>query len=104
MIILHTSCEKCNGFCAGHYKVKMFDVKVQSHLQSFALPPSSVLKCTFSKLKSYPPPEEDYFKQTGKKVNLTPEDTQIWMDHVDTVVRNRKRGALKAAETRRNKG
>ena len=99
----NTSCEKCNGFCAGHYKVKVNDVKVQSDLQSFALPPSSVLKCKFSKLKAYPPPKEDYFKQTGKKVNLTPEDTQMWMDHLDTVVRNRKRGALKAAETHRNK-
>ena len=63
------------------------------------LPPSSVLKKEFSKLKKYPPPQE-YIADIAKKVLLTPEVTHLWWDHLHTVLVNRKRGAKKAATTR----
>ena len=34
-------------------------------------------------------------------VNLPVEEVSVWFDHLRTVVKNRQRGARKAAETRR---
>ena len=62
-------------------------------------PPSTVLKREFSKLKEYSPSEE-YVENVSRKVLLTPTVTQMWMDHLHTVLQNRKRGARKAAATR----
>ena len=36
----------------------------------------------------------------SQKVLLTPNVTRMWMDHLHTVLQNRKRGARKAATTR----
>ena len=40
-------------------------------------------------------------QEAAKKVVLSTEDAQIWLDHLQTVLENRKRGAAKAAATRR---
>ena len=65
-------------------------------------PPSSVLKNEFWKLKAYPPTEQ-YIETTAAKVLLTPDVTRMWMDHLHTVLLNRKRGAKKAVATRQAK-
>ena len=80
----------------------MIDTTDQSALKSSAPPPSQVLKNDFSKLVAYPP-TETFMQEEAKKVLLTPDDTKIWMDHLHTVILNRKRGAAKAAATRRAK-
>ena len=59
----------------------------------------STPKDAFTKLKEYPPPAE-YITDLAKKVLLTPEDTRLWLEHLHTVLINRKRGAKKAAATR----
>ena len=41
--------------------------------------------------------------QEAKMVLLTPDGTKIWLDHLHTVLLNRRRGAAKAAATRRAK-
>ena len=98
----NTSCSTCKGFCAGHYRVEMVDTTDQSAMKSLAPPPSLILKSDFSKLSTYPP-SETFVKEEAEKVLLTPDDTRIWMDHLNTVLLNRKRGAAKAAATRRAK-
>lgn len=35
--------------------------------------------------------------------NLSVEGTKIWLDHLGTMIKNRKRGAVKAAATRQLK-
>ena len=82
--------------------VKMTDTTDPLALKSVAPPPSQVLKSEFSKLTVYPQPET-FIRQEAEKVLLTPDDTKIWMDHLHTVLLNRKRGAAKAATTRRAK-
>ena len=97
-----SSCSKCSGFCTGHYQMKSVDVTSNSALQLSSLPPSSTLKSEFSKLKDYSPQEELYH-QIVKKSLQTPDDTKIWMDHLHSMTLNRRRGAQKAAATRRAK-
>lgn len=96
------SCPKCDGVCAAHYRVEMIEITDQSALHSSACPPSSILKDEFSTLKKYPP-SDDFIQQIARKVLLTPDDTRIWLDHLHTILLNRKRGALKAAATRKAK-
>ena len=85
----NTTCSYCNGFCAGHYLVKMVDTTYQWALKLSAPPPSLVLKSYFSNYN----PTRDLMQEEAKKVVLTP---KIWIDHLHTVLLNRKRGAAKA--------
>lgn len=67
------------------------------------IPLTSQLRSDFSKLSAYPP-SETFVKEEAEKVLLTPDDTKIWMDHLNTVLlNNRKRGAAKAAAARHAK-
>ena len=95
----NTSCDTCKGFCAGHYEVKFVDTSDKSALGACIPPPSTVLKKEFAMLREYPPSEE-YLENISQKVLLTPNVTRMWMDHLHTVLQNRKRGARKAATTR----
>ena len=93
------TCNTCEGFCAGHYNHQFIDVKDKSAIAICIPPPSIVLKNEFSKLKEYPP-TQDFIADVAKKVLLTPEVVRLWLDHLHTVLLNRKRGAKKAAATR----
>ena len=73
-----------------------------SLLLLYACPPSSVLKKEFSELKEYPPTKYYYLERTAAKVLLTPDVTQMWLDHLHTVLLNQ-RGVRKAAATRQAK-
>ena len=42
-------------------------------------------------------------EKTAEKVLLSNEDTHIWLEHLATIMNNRKRGATKAAATRRKR-
>ena len=42
-------------------------------------------------------------QSAAKEVLLTQEEVSIWLDHLNTILRNRKRGAAKAAATRQAK-
>ena len=46
-------------------------------------------------------PSESEIKALAKSVLLPEEEVKIWVDHLETVAANRKRGAAKAAATRR---
>ena len=53
----------------------------------------------FALLKEYPPTEE-FIHNVAKKVRLRREDAREWLDHLHTVLLNRRRGAKKAAAKR----
>ena len=62
------------------------------------MPPSIVLKKHFSKNTPV-----NHLRDTAKSILLPEEECQIWLDHLRTVIENRKRGAQKAAATRKSK-
>ena len=88
------TCSECKGFCAGHY------LKPENALtcSSEASDPPSVVVAQAFKSKSINSVDE-----LARKVLLTPEQVQMWITHHETVAANRKRGAEKGAETRRQK-
>ncbi len=80
-------------------------MKPKDSLMSSSLPikpPSATLKEAFDAMSNYPPSEPDC-SDVSKKVMLPAEEVKMWLDHLQTIRENRKKGALKAAETRRKK-
>ena len=93
------NCSTCKGFCAGHYKTPMVDVTNPAALECVAKPPSLILKKMFAELDGKDV-TEDFVTSAAESVLLSVEDTRIWLDHLGTVLKNRRRGAAKAAATR----
>lgn len=97
----NTLCNSCKGFCSGHYLVKMIDTTDKLALKLYILPSSQ-----FCCLRESPQSWQHTFPQTEEltqKALLTPNDTRVWLNHLHTVLLSRKRGAAKAAATRRAK-
>ncbi len=93
-----TTCSDDKGFCTGHYKPIMVNVDDKEALTAVAMPPSHSLKQIFNNRAS----NGNNFSEeaTAKENLLTIEEVNIWFDHLNTVLCNRKRGAAKAALTR----
>lgn len=64
-------------------------------------PPSAVLKRSFS--SSNGQVSDEMVENAAREVLLPPEECKIWLDHLQTVMENRRRGARKAAATRKAK-
>ena len=86
-----SQCSECSGYCHGHY------LKPAESLQvgCFTPPPSSVIS------RAYKDAQLDV-TELARVVMLPEEEVDIWLKHLQTVSDNRKRGASKAAETRRH--
>lgn len=91
-------CSKCEGQCWGHF----LDPKtaITSTLPPMKKPPSQLLKEAFNKLKD---DSDKYIPQVARECLLSPAEVEMWFDHLRQIQKNRKRGAAKAAETRRQK-
>ena len=46
---------------------------------------------------------DEQVQEIAKNVLLSPDEVKMWLDHLQTVRDNRRRGAQKAAETRKKK-
>jgi hypothetical protein len=68
---------------------------------SDVVPPSQVLAQVFKDSVCFP--TDEVISATAKKVLLTPEDIRMWFQHLQIVETNRKKGAKKAAATRKGK-
>jgi hypothetical protein len=90
-----TTCNSCKEFCPGHYHNTFIDTSSEDSLKKIVMPPSVVLKRDFATNK--------ITEKTAEKVLLSNEDTHIWLEHLTTIMNNRKRGAAKAAATRRKR-
>lgn len=90
------NCNKCST-CFGHY---MDPKEAVSHSADYSPPPSEDIYKFFKEV-----PHENRSQQAAKalsmKVLLPLEDVTMWLDHLTTVQLNRRKGATKAAETRR---
>ncbi len=82
--------------------------KILSHVKSGKslpnpIPPSQVLSETFKKCIGFP--TDDVINSTARQVLLKPEDVKMWFQHLEILDANWKKGAKKAAATRKaNKG
>ena len=65
-------------------------------------PPSTLLKQFHHKLEGKSPTQAQLLEM-AKKCLLPVHEVEMWLEHLSTIAENRKRGALKAAETRRRK-
>ena len=82
------SCPTCKGFCAGHYKCSVFTNTTDSvALNATSPPPSNVLKDKFNELHGRPITDE-FVQSAAKEVLLTQEEVSIWLDHLNTILRN----------------
>ena len=71
------------------------DTTSKDSLKAVLKPPSAILKLKLMELKGSPVTEEFLVSAAGS-VLLTVEETKIWMDHLSTVLENRRRGVAKA--------
>ena len=94
------SCSRCTGFCAGHFLQPA--EALQARATEMKQPPSLILKDFFHKLAGREP-SEDMLETVARDTLLPLEEVRMWLDHLTIVAGNRKRGAAKAAETRRHK-
>jgi hypothetical protein len=89
-----SACIDCKGLCAGHY---LEPKEALASLGAVASsPPSTVIQNAF---KTGQVVEE----KLAEDVLLPSHEVKLWLDHLRIVQENRKRGAAKAAETRRSK-
>ena len=89
---------ECKGVCGGHFLKDVFESDSSPMVQ----PPSMILKKTFQSLKGALPTSEQ-IKKLAEECLLPTEEVTMWMDHLKQIANNRKRGAMKAAETRKKK-
>ena len=94
------NCSTCQTFCSSHFlkPKEVFETKEQPMAQ----PPSVLLKEFFLSLKGVDATEK-MVEDIAKKTLLSPRECKMWLGHLKTVHMNRKRGAAKAAQSRKKK-
>ena len=65
-------------------------------------PPSQILIEVFNNLQGKEPSDAD-IEEMSRMTLLSPGEVRMWLEHLCTIQSNRKRGAEKAATTRRAK-
>ena len=93
------SCDSCYA-CCSHYLDPRKAVTCPTSVLS--CPPSAVILKFFNSLKGAAPSEQQ-LEAISRQVLLPCAEVKMWLDHLSTVQQNRKRGAAKAAETRKRK-
>ena len=98
------NCSDCGThYCYGHY-VK-YDKVLSRFLEQgkcdYVAPPSVILLETYNKYKAIPP--QPVVMETAQKTLLPKEEVFMWFEHLHQIAENRRAGAKKAAETRREK-
>ena len=96
-------CQDCEGVCSGHY---LKPDKLWQHANSGGelgkpQPPSDVIFAVYREHKSVP--SEAVIQQVARSVLLSCEEVKFWFDHLHQTHENRRKGAQKAAQTRREK-
>ena len=99
----HSWGQQCNSCseCYGHYLDPEQTYTTPTSMATS--PPSGVILDLFKSLHGAKPSQQQ-IKDTAEQVLLSPADVEMWLEHIiSTVQLNRKRGAAKAAATRRKK-
>ena len=91
------NCSTCKGLCSGHY---LTPIESLQYASVPCEPPSSIIQGVFKRFRTTAISDDG---QLAKQVLLPTEEVNIWLKHLETVSNNRKKGAQKAAQTRRAK-
>jgi len=96
-------CQDCEGVCCGHY---LKPDKLWQHANSGEKlgkpqPPSEVILAVYREHKCVP--SEAIIQQVARNVLLPSEEVKFWFVHLHQTHENRRKGAQKAAQTRREK-
>ena len=94
------NCKTCKDSCSGHF-LQPEQLITTPNLESIA-PPSHTLKEFYLSLKGAEP-TEDMLTALAQRTLLAVSEVTLWLDHLKSVEANRKRGATKAAATRKEK-
>lgn len=101
------NCSECNGVCYGHY-LKLEELwKYTSQVGEVTCsPPSEVILAEYDKRRKetvsmHGMPDDHLVQDLAEQTLLSPEEVTMWLSHLNTIAENRKKGAEKAAETRR---
>lgn len=93
-------CPNCDGLCYGHF-LSPDAAATSLSMPRMQNPPSVTIREAFKKLTG--PPTEQEVENLAKDTLLSPKEVRMWLDHLQTIRDNRRRGARKAAETRKKK-
>ena len=94
------SCTKCKELYAGHF---LSSTEVLTYtLPSMSQPPSCMLK-EFHQSLHERKPSQIMLVDIANKCMVPVKEVKFWLEHLNTVNVNRRRGAAKAAQTRRLK-
>ena len=88
-------CDSCTGFCSGHY-LKPEEAYLQRS-RCVSEPPLQILSKLHKSVQGSVP--EQPLLAKAKEVQLSMSDVKFWMQHLDTIHENRKKGAQKALKT-----
>lgn len=94
-----TNCDECKGMCYGHFLKPSEALK--STLTPMASPPSTAIKEAFEKVTVYPPSDHELVCNEVAKRVLLPGSNLNVVRAPTYCQGNRKRGAARAAATRR---
>ena len=92
-------CNSCSGFCSGHF-LQPEEAYLQRSLCVVEPPSQKLLALHRSTLGAA---SDETLTREAKNVLLPVNEVEVWMQHLNTVQENRKRGAQKASETRQRK-
>lgn len=95
-----TGCKDCGDKCSGHY-VTDLTTYIDLYSQGKAvrsLPPSQILQDYNKKHESF---LESDIDNLARKCLLLPDEVKLWLQHLQQVAENRRKGAEKAKVSRR---
>ena len=98
----NSNCPDCKGICGGHF------LKPNENLQNIRGATNHMLKPPSLVIKEFLQSKDNVYEtadidELARSVLLPAEEVKFWIDHLDTVKENRKRGAQKARLTRQAK-
>ena len=94
------NCLRCgiNKPCYGHFLTPELALQSAS-TSAMAKPPSQIIKEAFTELNGELRDED--IRRLSRTTLLPPEEVEMWIEHLTTIKRNRKRGAEKLHDNRR---
>lgn len=95
--------QDCEGVCCGHYSKpdKLWQHANSGEKLGKPQPPSEVILAVYREHKCVP--SEAIIQQVARNVLLPSEEVKFWFVHLHQTHENRRKGAQKAAQTRREK-
>lgn len=94
-----SDCSDCKSGCYGHFLKQDKCLKNISEASTvMSIPPPQAIKEFLQPLRR--PPLESEIETLCRSVLLSEQDVKYWIEHLETVSQNRKRGAVKAAAKR----